>query len=63
MKTNIIHLGEMVFEKKVKRNNKYINLEYPYYKCIKAVGIANPNKVTFDKNKVTCKNCLKWYCK
>jgi len=59
----IIHLGEWVFQKKIKRKGKFINLEYPYYKCKHAVGVANPKKVTFDKSKVTCKNCIKWYMK
>jgi hypothetical protein len=61
-KTNIVHLGEWVRET-VKKKYRPIKLCYLYYSCIRAVGVANPHKVTFNKKNVTCKNCIKWYLK
>jgi hypothetical protein len=61
MKTNIIHMVEWRRNKIMKRNNRLVNIDYPYYKCKRAVGIANPNKISTNIKEVTCKNCLKWY--
>ena len=38
-----------------------IKVRVPYYKCKRAIGVANPDKIAIGKEKVTCKNCLRWY--
>jgi len=59
-KNNIIHLADI--KKECLTNAYAIGMQTTvYYKCIHAVGMANPLKVTTNKKKVTCKNCIKWY--
>jgi len=59
-KNKIIHLIDWK-RKKVKKRFRECYVDYPYYKCNHAVGVANPNKISTKKNKITCKNCIKWY--
>jgi hypothetical protein len=60
--SNIKHLVDWRTKIQI-RKQKDVRINYPYYKCNHAVGVANPNKIAMGKEKVTCKNCLKWYGK
>jgi len=55
MKTKIIHLE---FEREVVPVKSYKIVKQVFYACNWACGITE-SKITKDKSKVTCKNCLR----